>query len=286
MSQSDPYQLIDSGNAAKLEQFGPVRMVRPAPQAVWLPRQPRDAWEQADAVFTRHSSGGGDWSFRRPIPETWTLSYRSLSFRIKPTAFGHLGLFPEHARAWDWLERQVQEAGPGCTILNLFAYTGGATLAAARAGAKVCHLDASKGVVSWARENAALSGLEEKPIRWIVEDVAKFLQRERRRGVRYDGLVLDPPSFGRGSKGEVFKIEKDLPALLQHARSLLAKRPRFVLLSCHSPGFTPQVLANLLEEMMEGLRGRVQHQEMALPDASGRVLPSGAFAEWVKSDDA
>lgn len=275
------YQLLDSGGGNRFERVGPHLLVRPAPQAVWTPRQPLDAWQKADAVFERKPSGGGVWSHRCALPESWVISCRGLSFRIKPTAFGHLGFFPEHTAVWSWIEERVRSGMRPCRMLNLFAYTGAATLAAARAGAEVCHLDSSRSVVAWARDNAALSRLEDCSIRWIVEDAAKFLKREARRGSRYDALLLDPPSFGRGSKGEVFKIEEDLPALLGQARAVLAERPRFVILTCHSPGFTPRVLANLMDDMVAGLPGRTEADEMLILEEGGRALPSGALARWI-----
>jgi 23S rRNA (cytosine1962-C5)-methyltransferase len=274
------YQLLDSGNGAKLEKVGSYLFVRPSPQAVWSPSLPKVRWDEADAVFVRSATGGGSWDFRRRLPEIWEIEYRGLMFFIKPTGFGHLGIFPEHGDCWEWTEDVIGRARRSVSVLNMFAYTGGATLAAARAGASICHLDASKGVVDWARENAAISGLGDKPIRWIVEDVEKFVKREIKRGRHYDGIVLDPPSFGRGSKGEVWKIEDDLPRLLSECRELLSDNPLFILLSCHTPGFTPLVLQNLLEEMLKGAKGELSSGEMVIREASGRVLPSGAYARW------
>jgi 23S rRNA (cytosine1962-C5)-methyltransferase len=279
------YELLDSGNGARLEQVGPFLLNRPAQQAVWPPSLPEKTWSQADAVYVRDSSGSGKWSYRRgPLPESWETLFHELAFVIKPTAFGHLGLFPEHARLWKWIEQAIRQSDRRLSLLNLFAYTGGVTLCAARAGAAVCHLDASKGAVSWAKANAALSGLEDRPIRWIVDDVHKFLRREQQRERRYDCLVLDPPSFGRGARGEVFKIERDVSELLGLCRSVLAPEPRLVVLSSHSPGFTPLVLGNLLESMMAGVPGTIGHEEMFIPDRSGRRLPLGAFACWMSPD--
>jgi 23S rRNA (cytosine1962-C5)-methyltransferase len=273
------YQLLDSGNGCKLEQVGPFRLNRPAPQAVWPATLPRQEWQKADATYTRDSSGSGKWSYEGPkLPEAWEVEFHGLNFEIKPTAFGHLGIFPEHRILWERLKKLSLE--PDAEILNLFAYTGGGTLSAARAGHRVCHLDASKGAVSWARKNAELSGLSKKPVRWIVDDATKFLQREIRRGRRYDGLIMDPPSFGRGAKGEVFKIERDLPELLELTMKVLNPVPSFIVLSCHSPGFTPTVLNNLLESMMGGVEGKVQSGEMFIEDGQGRKLPLGAWAAW------
>ena len=274
------YYLLDSGRESKLERVGPYLLVRPSPQAVWSPSLPEKEWLDADAVYIRSSTGGGNWSFNRRLPERWEIEFRGLKFIIKPTGFGHLGLFPEHGDSWDWIEERIRRVKGPVNLLNMFAYTGGATMAGARAGACVCHLDASKGVVDWARENAALSGLSDRPIRWIVDDVLKFVQKEIRRGKSYDAIILDPPSFGRGANGEIWKIEDDLPNLLLDCRKLLSDKPLFVLLSCHSPGFTPLVLQNLLAELMKGKRGVLSNGEMVIQESSGRLLPSGAYARW------
>lgn len=275
------YQLLDSGKGNKLESVGPYRFVRPSPQAVWSPGLSEKEWTGADAVYIRSSTGGGNWNFKKRIPEKWEIEFRGLKFIIKPTGFGHLGIFPEHGNAWDWIEEKIRNAKEPVSVLNMFAYTGGATLAAARSGASVCHLDASKGVVDWARDNAAISGLSDRPIRWIVDDVVKFVQKEIRREKRYDAIILDPPSFGRGAKGEVWKVEDDLLRLLIDCRQLLSDTPLFILLSCHSPGFTPLVLQNLLAEMTEGRFGVMSNGEMVIAEtASNRLLPSGAYAWW------
>ncbi|MBI4746573.1 MAG: class I SAM-dependent methyltransferase [Deltaproteobacteria bacterium] len=274
------YKLLDSGKESKLERVGPYLLVRPSPQAVWSPGLPEKEWQGADAVYIRSSTGGGNWEFKRRLPERWEIEYRGLKFFIKPTGFGHLGVFPEHGESWDWIEERIREAKGPINLLNMFAYTGGATMAALRAGAAVCHLDASKGVVDWARENAVLSGLSDRPVRWIVDDVVKFVQKEIRRGKRYDAIMLDPPSFGRGASGEIWKIEDDLLKFLLDCRKLLSEKPLFIHLSCHSPGFTPLVLQNLLAEMMQGRRGSLSNGEMVISEISGRLLPSGAHARW------
>lgn len=274
------YKLLDSGKESKLERVGPYLLVRPSPQAVWSQRLPEKEWQDADAVYIRSSTGGGNWEFKRRLPERWEIEYRGLKFFIKPTGFGHLGVFPEHGDSWDWIEERIRGAKGPVNLLNMFAYTGGATMAAARAGATVCHLDASKGVVDWAREDAALSGLSALPVRWIVDDVVKFVQKEIRRGKRYDAIMLDPPSFGRGANGEIWKIEDDLLKFLLDCRKLLSEKPLFIHLSCHSPGFTPLVLQNLLAEMLKDKYGVSSNGEMVIPEISGRLLPSGAYAKW------
>lgn len=281
------YELLDSGDQTKLERFGEYVLSRPAPQAIWSRRLPSRVWTEADATFTRSPSGGGSWHRRRPLPQSWVLELGGLSLKIKPTDFGHLGVFPEQRPNWDWIARVIGKAPGPVSVLNLFAYTGGSTLVAAAAGATVCHLDSSRGVVAWARENAALSDLAGRPVRWIVDDVTKFIRREGRRGRCYDAIILDPPSFGRGPKGEVWKIEHELPGLLHACRALLGDQPLFVLLSCHSPGFTPLVLRNLLAEMMAGAGGWLDAAEMALVESDGeRSLPSGSFSRWVAGNEA
>ena len=275
------YQLLDSGMGNKLECVGPYLLARPSPQAVWSPSLSKERWQEADAVYIRSSTGGGKWDFKRPLPEKWEIEYGGFRFAVKLTGFGHLGLFPEQRESWEWISKKVKTAKKEITVLNLFAYTGASTLAAASAGASVCHLDASKGVVDWGRENAALSGLSGQSIRWIVDDANKFIGKEIRRGRKYDALILDPPSFGRGAKGEVWKIEDDLSKLLHICRELLSDNPLFIFLSCHSPGFTPLVLQNLLAEMMKHTKGKLSCGEMMITEAeSGRPLPCGSYVRW------
>jgi 23S rRNA (cytosine1962-C5)-methyltransferase len=280
-SPAEGYELLDSGGGRKLERFGPHTLVRPCAQAVWKPRLPPAAWTSAHAAFDRE--GGLRWQGREALPEAWVIAVDGIRFRLSGTDFGHLGIFPEQRACWRWLQAVIERAPARrpLSVLNLFAYSGGATLFAARAGASVCHLDASKGMVAWARENAALNGLQSAPIRWIVDDVSKFLKRERRRGCRYDGIILDPPTFGRGRRGEVYKIEEEMPETLQLCRQLLSDAPRFVLLSCHTPGFTPMVLRNVLQQGLAGLAGDVECGEMLLTGAAGVCpVPSGVYARW------
>jgi 23S rRNA (cytosine1962-C5)-methyltransferase len=278
------YALLDSGHGRKLERVGAYLLDRQAAQAHWRPRLPRDAWQRADAVHVRSDTGGGHWEERRKLPERWGVELEGVRAHVKLTPFGHLGLFAEHASHWPWLRRCVESAlrsRAALEVLNLFAYTGGPSVACAQAGARVTHVDAARGIVDWARENAALNGLAEKPIRWIVEDCTLFLQREVRRGRRYDAVILDPPSFGRGAKGQVFKIESDLEALLDLCAELLGPKPAFALFSCHTPGFSPLVLENLLAERFERAALAVESSEMAIAELeSGRRLPAGSYTRW------
>jgi 23S rRNA (cytosine1962-C5)-methyltransferase len=264
------YQLLDSGNGQKLERFGPYVLSRPCSQAVWLP----SLKTAPDALFTRDEK----WAFHKKLPKMWTVTHGGVQFKIEPTDFGHLGLFPEHADLWEWMRPLIRKKS---RILNLFAYSGGVTLAAAQEGAEVCHLDASKGMIDWARENASLNKLQQAPIRWIVDDALKFLKREVKRNSHYDGIILDPPTFGRGSQGEVFKIERDIMPLLQLCRELLTEKPLFVIFSCHTPGFTPLCMRHLLgQTISKGLKGQIETGEMALHSEGAISIPSGSFAKW------
>lgn len=261
------YFLIDSGHQKKFEQFGPISIVRPCGQALWKPQNPD--WKP-DISFTRDEQKG----WRGKVDESWVIEHEGIRFKLVPTDFGHLGIFPEHAFLWNFAAEAIR---PGAQVLNLFAYSGGATMALAKAGAQVCHVDASQGMVKWARENAALNGLDNHPIRWIVDDAMKFLQREIRRGKRYDGILMDPPSFGRGAKGEVFKIERDLTLLLQLCKQLLSDDPLFFICSNHTNTITPIVLKHLVEEILEN---EMEVGELCIPAKTGRDLPTGSYARW------
>ncbi len=277
----DCYRLLDAGEEQKLEQIGPFRVARQAAQAHW-PKLDPQPWREVDAVHHRASSGGGRWSYHRELPESWPVRCGPLQFHVKLTDFGHIGLFPEQMDNWRWLEKL---AADDVNALNLFGYTGGSTLAAARGGARATHVDASRGVVSWARDNAVLNGLGEAPIRWIVEDVFKYLRRETKRGARYQGLALDPPSFGRGPSGQVWKIDKDLIPLLWLAKPMLQPL-RFVLLSCHTPGYTPICLANALHLVFDLPLDEIERGEMLAPYRGALALPSGSFARWPAAQPA
>lgn len=281
MEETEEYRLLDCGGGRKLEQVGPFLLDRPVNYAVWPTRRSTREWRDAAGKYHRSDKGGGKWQFRQKLPETWEIGYGGLRLEIKPTPFGHLGLFPEQRENWAWLRRTCQDLGGTPEVLNLFAYTGGSSLAAAQGGARVTHVDSSKGVVQWGRRNAALSGLEKGSVRWIVEDAVRFVQREIRRGRRYQGVVLDPPSFGRGAKGQIFKIEEHLPELVQGCAALLDEGPAFMLLSCHSASFTPRVL----EQVLEGYAERpasLESGEMLVPgEGDGPDLPSGVFTRWL-----
>ena len=274
------YALLDSGHGRKLERFGPITLDRPCAQAVWLPQKP-ELWSTADAQFTRKE--GLKWMGRHKIPESWIIWVNAVRMKLSTTNFGHLGVFPETRSLWNSIReritKQQSQRDEPIQFLNLFAYSGGATLAAAQASAHCCHVDAAKGMVQWARENAALNGLAEHPIRWIIDDVNKFLLRERRRGRRYDAILLDPPSFGRGKSGELYKIEQAMLETLENVRSVLSLNPCFVYLTSHTPGFTPTVLKNLLEQRLP--KGHIDGGEMRLQGADVTFeVPSGAWTCW------
>ena len=271
----DGYELLDSGGGRKFERFGKWTLVRPCSQALWRPDDP-GAWRGATASFDRED--GNRWHGRGALPEEWTIETAGIRFKLSGTDFGHLGIFPEQRAQWEWIRGKVKAAGRHVSVLNLFAYSGGATIAAAQGGAEVCHLDASKGMVQWARANAALNGLESAPIRWIADDAHKFMRRELRRGRRYDAVILDPPTFGRGTNGEMYKIERDLSETLGLVKGLLSERPCFVLFSSHTPGLTRMVAENVVGQAFPGMD--VESGEMLL-EGSGRPCPSGIYCRAV-----
>ena len=280
------YRLIDASDGEKLESWGGVRLVRPVPQVIW--KTPKgQGWKNADAVYHRSQRGGGEWEYKKKLPESWTVSYRELSFNIRPTGFKHTGLFPEQAVNWDLMDGLIKNAGRPINVLNMFAYTGGATLACAAAGASVCHVDASKGMVQWARENAAKSGLSDKPVRWIVDDCEKFVEREIRRGKKYDAVIMDPPSYGRGPSGEVWKLEDSIYELVKLTCGVLSDNPLFFLLNSYTTGLSPSVMSYILGIILTPrFGGTVSADEIGLPvEASGLVLPAGSTAVWTKSNN-
>jgi len=275
----DGYRLIESGAGRKLESFGGVVVDRPCAAAVWPQRDPA-AYSRAAARFDRDASGRGRWHVREPLPGDWTMALAGTTWGLRANDFGHVGIFPEQKANWRWIRAEAERVvarGAAPEVLNLFGYTGGSTLAAARGGAKVCHVDASKTSTRIARENAERSGLADAPIRWIVEDAVLFVEREIRRGRRYQGVILDPPSYGRGRRGEVWQLEELVMELLDKCLAVMADAPEFFLLTGHSPGFTPTVLANLVSELFPG---PVECGEMVIPSSDARPLPSGAFARW------
>ena len=272
------YTVIDTGDCLRLERLGDVVIVRQCAQAFW-PRTlgPAD-WERAHASHFRHDVGPGTWSYRRPVPDSWVIPNGPVAYEMRLTDFGHIGLFAEQQTQWPWIASRL---GPGLRAINLFAYTGGSTLAAASAGAHVTHVDAVKGVVSWARQNAVHSQLGEAPIRWIVDDAVKFVEREVRRGVQYDAVILDPPTFGRGPTGSVWKLEENLVPLLADCERLLSDTPKFVLLSAHTPGVAASSLRNLLGPLVQRRGGTLESGEMVQrAEASENLLPSGVYCRW------
>ena len=278
------YEMLDTSGGEKLERWGSRILIRPDPQVIWDTPHEHPMWKKADARYIRSSNGGGSWNFYQKIPESWTLSYRELTFRIQPTGFKHTGLFPEQAVNWSYFMETIREQTKPVRVLNLFAYTGAATLACAAAGAEVCHVDASKGMVAWARENAALSGLSDRPIRWIVDDCKKFVEREIRRGNRYDGIVMDPPSYGRGPGGEVWKLEDSIYDLVELCAQVLSDDPLFFLLNSYTTGLSPSVMEYILGVTVgKQHKGKVSSSEIGLPvSQSGYVLPCGSTAIWEK----
>lgn len=274
------YEVIDCSAGEKLERWGDYILIRPDPQVIWDTPKQAPGWRRKNGHYHRSKKGGGEWEFFQ-LPQQWQIRYGSLTFNLKPFSFKHTGLFPEQAVNWDWFGDKIKRAGRPVKVLNLFAYTGGATLAAAAAGASVTHVDASKGMVTWARENAISSGLGEAPIRWIVDDCVKFVERETRRGNHYDAIIMDPPSYGRGPKGEIWKIEDAIHPLIKLCTQLLSPQPLFFLVNSYTTGLQPAVLAYMMGIELKGLGGQVTAQEVGLPvSGSGLVLPCGASGRW------
>ena len=279
-AQWEDYELIDASAGERLERWGDVILIRPDPQIIWNTPREDPRWRQAHARYRRSSSGGGAWEQRRKLPAAWGVRYRELRFQVKPMGFKHTGLFPEQAVNWDFAMEAIRTAGRPVRVLNLFGYTGAATLACAAAGASVCHVDASKGMVAWARENAAASGLADRPIRWLVDDCVKFVQREHRRGNTYDAIIMDPPSYGRGPGGEVWKLEEQLYGLLELCMPILSEQPLFFLLNSYTTGLSPAVMESMLGIFLQKkYGGSVSSGEIGLPVTdSGLVLPCGSTA--------
>lgn len=277
------YEVLDTSSGEKLERWGDYLLVRPDPQVLWNTPKTHAGWKKRNGHYHRSSKGGGEWEFHS-LPEEWQISYTplSLSFRLKPFSFKHTGLFPEQAANWDWFSERIKTAGRPVKVLNLFAYTGGATLAAARSGASVTHVDASKGMVTWAKENAAVSGLSDAPIRWLVDDCVKFVEREIRRGSRYDAVIMDPPSYGRGPKGEIWKMEDSIFSFIELTSQLLSAQPLFFLINSYTTGLQPAVLSYMMQTVLSPrFNGIVESDEIGLPvTGNGLVLPCGASGRW------
>ncbi len=277
------FAVLDTGNGEKLERWGKYTLCRPDPQVIWPQGDPQ-RWKMAQAHYIRSERGGGEWRFREQLPERWQISYGSLKFHVRPTGFKHTGLFPEQAANWDWMQSLIVKRGAPARVLNLFAYTGGATMACAAAGAHVTHVDAAKGMVLWAKENRELSGLPETSCRFIVEDALAFVRREIRRGNTYDGILMDPPSYGRGPNGEVWKLENELYTLAETCAQVLSDSPLFFLVNSYTTGFQPAVLQNIIgRTVVSRFGGSVDAQEVVLPVRSGGVLPCGASGRWQKA---
>ena len=274
------YEVIDCSKGEKLERWGDYILVRPDPQVIWDTPRKEKGWHKMNAHYHRSKKGGGEWEFF-DLAQQWSIHYRSLTFQLKPFSFKHTGLFPEQAANWDWFSELIKKAGRPVKVLNLFAYTGGATIAAAAAGASVTHVDASKGMVTWAKENAASSGLADAPIRWIVDDCVKFVEREIRRGNHYDAIIMDPPSYGRGPKGEIWKIEESIHPLVKLCAQLLVDRPLFFLINSYTTGLQPAVLSYLIGTELKRFPGKVTADEIGLPVSSnGLTLPCGASGRF------
>ena len=280
------YELLDATNHNRLERWGQTLLIRPDPQVIWKNDETSPLWAKADAVYYRSAKGGGQWNYHKKLPQKWQIHWNDLTLIVSPTGFKHTGVFPEQAVNWAWYQEKIRQAGRPIRVLNLFGYTGGATLACLAAGASVTHVDASKGMVAWARENAAASELADQPCRWIVDDCAKFVQREIRRGSRYDAVIMDPPSYGRGPSGETWKIEEDVADFIDLTMGVLSDKPLFVLISSYSTGLAPSVMSYLLG-ITAGKRaaGKIEAQELGLPvESTGLVLPCGSSARFIAEE--
>ena len=274
------YEILDMANGEKLERWGNVVLIRPDPQIIWKNKSFPEKWNKANARYNRSSSGGGAWKYNSKVPENWQIKYKDLVFNIKPMGFKHTGLFPEQAINWDWMIAKIQNAKREIKVLNLFAYTGGATVACSYAGASVCHVDSSKGMTTWAKENIVSSGLKDRPVRFIVDDVVKFVNREIRRGNKYDGIIMDPPSYGRGTNGEVWKFEDNISDLVELCSKVLSDKPLFFLINSYTTGISSTVLENILRLNIKK-DGKFSHGEIGLPMKNSKlILPCGIYWKW------
>lgn len=274
------YEILDMANGEKLERWGNIILIRPDPQIIWKNKSKPELWKKANAHYHRSKSGGGEWEYIKNVPKSWQIKYKNLTFNLKPMGFKHTGLFPEQAVNWDFMINKIQNAKRPIKVLNLFAYTGGATVACSYAGASVCHVDSSKGMTAWAKENVADSGLADRPVRFIIDDVIKFVQREIRRENKYDAIVMDPPSYGRGANGEVWNIEESLYPLVELCTQILSDRPLFFLINSYTTGLSPTILANILSMTIKQ-KGKISCGEVGLSMKDSRLtLPCGIYGRW------
>ena len=276
------YEILDMADGEKLERWGNIILIRPDPQIIWKEKSYPEKWKNANAKYNRSNTGGGNWNFIKPLPKSWQIKYKDLTFNIKPMGFKHTGIFPEQAVNWDWMMNKIKNSARDIKVLNLFAYTGGASVACLKAGASVCHVDSSKGMCEWAKENVASSGLRDKPIRFLVDDVVKFVNREIRRGHKYDAIIMDPPSYGRGTNGEVWKFEDNIAELVKLCMNVLSDKPLFFLINSYTTGISSQVLENLLRiNIPKKAKGKFSHGELGLPMTNSKmILPCGIYGRW------
>lgn len=279
------YEIIDMASGEKLERWGNIILIRPDPQIIWNEKTYPEKWKEANARYNRSKNGGGGWQYNKRLPDSWIIKYKDLSFNIKPMGFKHTGLFPEQAVNWDWMIDKIKNAKREINVLNLFAYTGGATVACSYAGAKVCHVDSSKGMVTWAKENIVSSGLENRPVRFIIDDVTKFVQREIRRGNKYDAIIMDPPSYGRGKNGEVWQFENNISDLVELCSQVLSDKPLFFLINSYTTGISSKVLENILYLKLKRKDGKYESGEIGLPMNNSKiVLPCGIYGRWESNE--
>ncbi len=278
------YEILDMANGEKLERWKDVILVRPDPQIIWNKKSFPNKWKDVNATYNRSKTGGGSWEYNKKMPDSWKIKYKDLTFNIKPMGFKHTGLFPEQAVNWDWMIDKIEKEKREVKVLNLFAYTGGATVASLYAGASVCHVDSSKGMVAWAKENVVSSGLEKRPVRYIVDDVVKFVNREIRRGNKYDAIIMDPPSYGRGTNGEVWQFEENIYDLVNLCMQVLSNDPLFFLINSYTTGISSKVLENVLKlNIPINAKGKFEAGEIGLPmNKSSLVLPCGIYGRWEK----
>lgn len=277
------YEILDMANGEKLERWGNIYLIRPDPQIIWKDKSYQNKWNMANARYNRSNTGGGAWEYKKRLPESWQIKYKNLTFNIKPMGFKHTGLFPEQAVNWDWMIKKIKDSKREINVLNLFAYTGGATVACLSAGAKVCHVDSSKGMTTWAKENVESSGLRDRPVRFIIDDVVKFVQREIRRERKYDAIIMDPPSYGRGKNGEVWQFENNIADLVELCTKVLSDNPLFFLINSYTTGISSKVLENLLYLNMKNYNGTISSGEIGLPMKDSKlVLPCGIYGRWEK----